>query len=98
MHTKGYEAHLLQSVYLQHHCHREEWGQYLIFWNNIFFAYGYADPGIQNNSNRNEKDSRLKIYRDVGNDNFAIKSVKYTNITSLISRYPYLHWKSRIPC
>ena len=54
MHTKGYEAHLLQSVYLQHHCHREEWGQYLIFWNNIFFAYGYADPGIQNNSNRNE--------------------------------------------
>ena len=34
---------------------------------------------------------RLKIYRDVGNDNFAIKSVKYTNITRLISRYPYLH-------
>ena len=38
--------------------------------------------------------SRFKTYRDVGNDNFAIKSVKCTNITSLISRYPYLHSKA----
>ena len=38
--------------------------------------------------------SRLKIYRDVGNDNFAIKSVKLTNVTSLISRYRYLHSKA----
>ena len=37
---------------------------------------------------------RLKIYRDVGNDNFAIKSGKCANITSLISRYPYLHSKA----
>ena len=36
----------------------------------------------------------IKIFRDMGNDNCAIKSVKCTNITSLLSRYPYLHSKA----
>ena len=58
----------------------------LNFLKYYIFGDGYIEPGIQI--------FRLKIYRDVGNDNFAIKSVKLTNVTSLISRYRYLHSKA----